>query len=182
MNIYLGIRIQNFLLSWCRRDSIDNTKKLYNTPSAGAHTSSMQDRPSRAKISLALTAEPIHQSVPGRGSTHTMPSLKAPVMELGGGSGVVGATTTTILQVTSLLRTRSERSAKAEEKVEWVRSQLVGRGAEFETPFGRRALVYADHTATGQSLRYIEDYIVKHVLPFYGQYCICVSMYACLAS
>jgi hypothetical protein len=71
----LGIRIQNFLLSWCRGDSIENTKKLYNTPFAGARTGSMQDRPSRAKISLALTAgsirkQPIHQSVPGRGSTH----------------------------------------------------------------------------------------------------------------
>jgi hypothetical protein len=60
-------------------------------------------------------------------------------------------------------------SAKAEEKVEWVRSQLIGRGAEFETPFGRRGLVYADHTASGLSLRYIEDYILEHVLPFYGQ-------------
>ncbi|OEL14394.1 hypothetical protein BAE44_0024589 [Dichanthelium oligosanthes] len=68
----------------------------------------------------------------------------------------------------SLLRARSERSARAEEKVEWVRSQLVGRDAEFETPFGRRALLYADHTASGRSLRYIEDYILNHVLPFYG--------------
>jgi hypothetical protein len=50
-----------------------------------------------------------------------------------------------------------------------VRSQLVGRGAEFDTSFGRRGLVYADHTASGQSLRYIEDYIPEHVLPFYGQ-------------
>lgn len=69
---------------------------------------------------------------------------------------------------TPQLRGRSERGAKAEEKVEWVRSQVVGRGAEFETPFGRRGLVYADHTASGRSLRYIEDYILKHVLPFYG--------------
>nr|ACS49633.1 NifS-like protein [Oryza coarctata] len=82
---------------------------------------------------------------------------------VGDGGGKV--TTTTLL---SLLRAKSERSAEAEEKVEWVRSQLVGRGVEFDTPFGRRPLVYADHTASGRSLRYVEDYILKHVLPFYG--------------
>jgi hypothetical protein len=69
----------------------------------------------------------------------------------------------------SLLRAKSERSAEAEAKVEWVRSQVVGRDAEFDTPFGRRALVYADHTASGRSLHYIEDYILTQVLPFYGQ-------------
>jgi selenocysteine lyase/cysteine desulfurase len=57
-----------------------------------------------------------------------------------------------------------------EEKVEWLRSQsqLIGKDVEFDTPFGRRALTYADQTSSGQSLRYIEDYLVKEVLPFYG--------------
>jgi len=95
-----------------------------------------------------------------------MPSLQ-PVMAGGASGNDDGANSTTTL--VSLLRARSERSAREEERVEWVRSQLVGRDAEFETPFGRRALLYADHTATGRSLHYIEDYILKHVLPFYGQ-------------
>ncbi|KAK8449945.1 hypothetical protein SEVIR_7G289102v4 [Setaria viridis] len=55
-----------------------------------------------------------------------------------------------------------------EEKVEWLRSQLIGKDVEFDTPFGRRVLTYADQTASGRSLRYIEDYIVNEVLPFYG--------------
>ena len=102
-----------------------------------------------------------------------MPSLQA-VMVHGCEEKKVGATngappTYTPHTLVSLLRARSERSTKAEEKVEWVRSQLVGHDTEFETPFGRRALLYADHTATGRSLHYIEDYILKHVLPFYGQ-------------
>lgn len=111
-----------------------------------------------------------------------MPSLKA-VITSDGGEATTNTTLaprrTTTTQLVSLLRGRSERSAKAEEKVEWVRSQLVGRGAEFETPFGRRALVYADHTASGRSLKYIEDYILKHVLPFYGNYssqCIIIAL------
>nr|ACS49597.1 NifS-like protein [Oryza alta] len=95
----------------------------------------------------------------------------------GGGGGSEGEGVTTTVKDTStaasttllsLLRANSERSAEAEEKVEWVRSQLVGRGAEFDTPFGRRPLVYADHTASGRSLRYVEDYVLHHVLPFYG--------------
>ncbi|KAG0529555.1 hypothetical protein BDA96_05G108600 [Sorghum bicolor] len=100
-----------------------------------------------------------------------MPSLQAVTMVHGGEEEEkkVGAPPTcTPHALVSLLRARSERSTKAEEKVEWVRSQLVGRDAEFETPFGRRALLYADHTATGRSLHYIEDYILNHVLPFYG--------------
>ncbi|XP_025809760.1 uncharacterized protein LOC112887719 [Panicum hallii] len=55
-----------------------------------------------------------------------------------------------------------------DEKVEWLRSQLIGKDVEFDTPFGRRVLTYADQTASGRGLRYIEDYIVNEVLPFYG--------------
>lgn len=91
--------------------------------------------------------------------------------EKDGGGSTDGVPPPCAHTLVSLLRARSQRSAKADEKVEWVRSQLVGSDAEFETPFGRRALLYADHTASGRSLRYIEDYIVKHVLPFYGQWC-----------
>ncbi|CAN6357873.1 unnamed protein product [Urochloa humidicola] len=62
----------------------------------------------------------------------------------------------------------STAGAGEEEKVEWLRSQLIGKDVEFDTPFGRRVLTYTDQTASGRSLRYIEDYIVNEVLPFYG--------------
>ncbi|TVU51283.1 hypothetical protein EJB05_02694, partial [Eragrostis curvula] len=61
-----------------------------------------------------------------------------------------------------------EAGAAAEDKVAWLRSQLIGKDVEFDTPFGRRVLTYADQTASGRSLRHIEDYLVKEVLPFYG--------------
>ncbi|CAN6463845.1 unnamed protein product [Victoria cruziana] len=54
------------------------------------------------------------------------------------------------------------------EKCAWLRSQLVGEDVEFETPFGKRLLTYADHTASGRSLLHIENYIVQKVLPLYG--------------
>ncbi|XP_044470663.1 probable cysteine desulfurase [Mangifera indica] len=59
-------------------------------------------------------------------------------------------------------------NASSEERVAWLQSQFIGGDAEFDSPFGRRKLTYADHTASGRSLRYIEDYIVNNVLPFYG--------------
>lgn len=66
----------------------------------------------------------------------------------------------------------SQRSLReGEERIAWLRSQLVGSDVEFETPFaGRRRLVYADHTASGRCLHYIENYIIQHVLPIYGTY------------
>ncbi|KAI3846020.1 hypothetical protein MKW92_005451 [Papaver armeniacum] len=55
-----------------------------------------------------------------------------------------------------------------ENKLRWLRSQVIGDNLEFETPFGKRRLVYADHTASGRSLHYIENSIIQNVLPFYG--------------
>ncbi|PIN20610.1 Cysteine desulfurase [Handroanthus impetiginosus] len=55
-----------------------------------------------------------------------------------------------------------------EKKLRWLRSQIIGGSAEFNTPFGRRLLTYADHTASGRSLHYIENYIKHNLLPFYG--------------
>lgn len=62
-----------------------------------------------------------------------------------------------------------------EEKLCWLRSQIIGNYAKFDSPFGRRKLVYADHTASGRSLRYNEDFIINHLLPFYGNTHTCDS-------
>ncbi|KAL0343169.1 UNVERIFIED_CONTAM: hypothetical protein Sangu_1204300 [Sesamum angustifolium] len=55
-----------------------------------------------------------------------------------------------------------------QKKLLWLRSQIIGGTQEFDTPFGRRRLTYADHTASGRSLRCIENYIATYLLPFYG--------------
>jgi hypothetical protein len=55
-----------------------------------------------------------------------------------------------------------------EEKLSWVRSQIIGGEAEIDSPSGKRRLTYADHTASGRSLLYIENFIIHNVLPFYG--------------
>ncbi|PKI60163.1 hypothetical protein CRG98_019433, partial [Punica granatum] len=55
----------------------------------------------------------------------------------------------------------------ADEKLSWLRSQIIGADAEFMSPFGRRRITYADHTASGRCLQYIENFIANNVLPFY---------------
>ncbi|KAM7513793.1 hypothetical protein LguiA_003376 [Lonicera macranthoides] len=61
-----------------------------------------------------------------------------------------------------------ERNETADDRIRWLRSQIIGGDAEFDSPFGKRRLTYADHTASGRCLHYVENYIIKNVLPFYG--------------
>ncbi|KAB1214395.1 putative cysteine desulfurase [Morella rubra] len=60
------------------------------------------------------------------------------------------------------------RQESPEKKLSWLRSQIIGGDAELDSPFGKRRLTYADHTASGRSLQYIEDLIMRNVLPSYG--------------
>ncbi|TYH42474.1 hypothetical protein ES332_D11G065500v1 [Gossypium tomentosum] len=62
-----------------------------------------------------------------------------------------------------------------EKKLSWLRSQIIGGDAEFESPFGTRKLTYADNTASGRCLHYIENFIINNVLPFYGNTHTCDS-------
>ncbi|HEY5890112.1 MAG TPA: aminotransferase class V-fold PLP-dependent enzyme [Acidimicrobiia bacterium] len=52
--------------------------------------------------------------------------------------------------------------------VETIRSSIIGRDVAVETPFGPKRLTYADYTASGRSLSFIEDYIRNQVLPMYA--------------
>lgn len=42
-----------------------------------------------------------------------------------------------------------------------VRHEIIGRDFTFTTPFGERLLTYADYTASGRSLGFIEKYLIK---------------------
>uniref|UniRef100_A0A453FGP5 Uncharacterized protein n=1 Tax=Aegilops tauschii subsp. strangulata TaxID=200361 RepID=A0A453FGP5_AEGTS len=53
-------------------------------------------------------------------------------------------------------------------KLEWLRSQIIGAEAEFSSPFGTRRITYADHTASGRCLLFVEEFVQRNVLPYYG--------------
>jgi hypothetical protein len=44
----------------------------------------------------------------------------------------------------------------------------IGHNERFYSPFGLRRVVYCDHTASGRSLNFFEDFIRNQVLPDYG--------------
>eukprot|EP00930_Biecheleria_cincta_P047690 TRINITY_DN33112_c0_g1_i1.p1 TRINITY_DN33112_c0_g1~~TRINITY_DN33112_c0_g1_i1.p1 ORF type:complete len:1138 (-),score=174.55 TRINITY_DN33112_c0_g1_i1:199-3612(-) len=52
--------------------------------------------------------------------------------------------------------------------IDYVRQNTVGENTEVEGPYGRRKVTYADWTASGRALKFIEDYVDQEVLPLYG--------------
>ncbi len=52
--------------------------------------------------------------------------------------------------------------------IERVRASVIGEDAVLDGPFGPRRVVYADFTASGRALSFIEDFIRERVLPMYA--------------
>jgi len=60
------------------------------------------------------------------------------------------------------------RADESQPLIERVRRSVIGDDAVIDGPFGPRRLVYADATASGRSLSFIEDAIRARVLPLYA--------------
>lgn len=62
----------------------------------------------------------------------------------------------------------SPSSSDKTQLIEYIRGSVIGRDDLVAGPFGLRPVVYADYTASGRSLEFIENYIVGEVLPLYA--------------
>jgi selenocysteine lyase/cysteine desulfurase len=52
--------------------------------------------------------------------------------------------------------------------IEAIRGAVIGDDEAVMGPYGLRRVTYADYTASGRSLTFIEDYIREAVLPLYA--------------
>ncbi len=60
------------------------------------------------------------------------------------------------------------RRSGSDKLIETIRASIVGDDTVFESPFGERRVTYADYTASGRSLTFIEDFIQNEVMPMYA--------------
>ncbi|XP_066919194.1 uncharacterized protein [Clytia hemisphaerica] len=52
--------------------------------------------------------------------------------------------------------------------LQYINNNVIGKDKLFNGAFGDRRVLYCDYTASGRSLKFIEDYISENVLPHYG--------------
>ena len=52
--------------------------------------------------------------------------------------------------------------------IERIRASVIGDDEAVAGPFGLRRVTYADYTASGRALTFIEDYLREAVLPLYA--------------
>ena len=64
--------------------------------------------------------------------------------------------------------TKTTKKQNLEAYFKPYRENVIGYNQEFQTPFGKKKIVYADWTASGRLYRPIEELLLNEVAPFVG--------------
>src|ERR1044071_2407339 len=52
--------------------------------------------------------------------------------------------------------------------IETIRAAIIGADYVLDGPYGSRRVTYADYTASGRSLEFLEDFLRDEVMPLYA--------------
>ncbi|XP_033105807.1 uncharacterized protein LOC117108060 [Anneissia japonica] len=66
------------------------------------------------------------------------------------------------------MHTNRNHSTQTDCLLREVERSVIGSDTVFTSPYGERKVIYCDYTASGRSLKFIEDYIQQEVSPLYG--------------
>ena len=67
-----------------------------------------------------------------------------------------------------VLERKTHNAPRTTSLIDTIRGSVIGRDTAVLTPFGLRRVTYADYTASGRSLDFIEEFIRNTVLPLYA--------------
>lgn len=77
---------------------------------------------------------------------------------------------TTMEEVKDKQFKKKELEKNKEKLLQYVNDNVIGGQANtvIKTVYGEKPLVYADYTASGKNLQFIEEYIQRQIMPLYA--------------